>query len=90
MKFLFTALIALLCTTAFAQGGSPKSVHTDIIDKQVIPQDSAVRKGMLDNGMTYYVAKCQYPEKRAYCSRGQSISLALKAFILFYADMVCR
>jgi zinc protease len=66
MKFLFTALIALLCTTAFAQGGSPKSVHTDIIDKQVIPQDSAVRKGMLDNGMTYYVAKCQNPEKRAY------------------------
>ena len=66
MKFLFTALALLFCTSSFLRGDNNKSVRTDIIDKQVIPWDSAVRKGVLDNGLTYYVGRCADPEKRAY------------------------
>ncbi|WP_027455247.1 insulinase family protein [Xylanibacter brevis] len=40
--------------------------HQDKIDQQMIPADSTVRKGVLANGMTYYVCRCDNPEKRVY------------------------
>lgn len=36
------------------------------IDKQVIPEDTAVRKGVLNNGLTYYVCRNNKPEKQAF------------------------
>ena len=36
------------------------------IDKQVIPEDTAVRKGVLSNGLTYYVCRNDKPAKQAF------------------------
>ena len=58
MKLLITSLLAFFCCTAsYSQTKSSVFTHLDIIDKQVIPQDTAIRKGVLDNGLTYYVRK---------------------------------
>lgn len=50
--------------TAFSQEG--KGLNLAAIDKQVIPEDTAVRKGVLSNGLTYYVCRNDKPSKQAF------------------------
>jgi zinc protease len=52
MKRLFLTAAAIVAFVATAVG-------------QVIPADTAVRTGKLDNGMTYYVRSNAKPEKQA-------------------------
>ena len=71
MKLFFTALLALLSTTAFAQEEEEEApdfelAHADIIGQQEVPEDSAVRKGTLPNGLTYYIYPNTQPEKRVF------------------------
>ena len=76
MKFLITSLLSLLCTAAYSQTKSSDFVHLDVIDKQVIPMDTAIHKGVLDNGLTYYVSRCEKNSKQVYFNmlvRGGSI-----------------
>ena len=40
-------------------------LHSDIIDRQVIPADTSVRTGVLKNGLTYYVRRCTEPKEKA-------------------------
>lgn len=47
-------VLAMSSTAIFAQ-----------IEEQKVPEDTALRKGTLDNGLTYYVRKCSKPEKKA-------------------------
>ena len=46
---LLTLLLALVSIAGFPQAGNPVFSHLDEIDKQVIPEDTAVRKGVLPN-----------------------------------------
>ncbi len=39
-------------------------LHSDIIDQQVIPEDTSVRTGVLKNGLTYYVRRCTEPKEK--------------------------
>ena len=63
---LLTLLLALVSIAGFPQAGNPVFSHLDEIDKQVIPEDTAVRKGVLPNGLTYYVRSNNKPEKMAF------------------------
>lgn len=67
MKIFTCILLALLSSvTAFAEDTIRFHGRADLIDKQEIPTDTAFRTGVLDNGLTYYVAESKNPEKRAY------------------------
>ena len=67
MKIFPCILLALLSrVTAFAEDTIRFHGRADLIDKQEIPTDTAFRTGVLDNGLTYYVAESKNPEKRAY------------------------
>ena len=70
MKLLFTALLALFCTTAFSQEEEEEFkfelTHADIIGQQEIPEDITVHKGTLPNGLTYYIYPNTKPEKRVF------------------------
>lgn len=39
--------------------------HLELIDRQEIPADTSVRRGVLKNGLTYYVRRCTKPEEKA-------------------------
>ena len=69
MKQTFTSCLLMLwlavfCTPAFSQ--ETKGLNLTEIEKQVIPEDTAVRKGVLPNGLTYYVCKSNKPAKQAF------------------------
>lgn len=67
MKIFPCILLALLSSvTVFAEDTIRFHGRADLIDKQEIPTDTAFRTGVLDNGLTYYVAESKNPEKRAY------------------------
>ena len=67
MKIFPCILLALLSSvTMFAEDTIRFHGRADLIDKQEIPTDTAFRTGVLDNGLTYYVAESKNPEKRAY------------------------
>ncbi len=66
MKFFLSIVFTLVSIVAFSQEECTLFAHQDKIDQQVIPADSTVRKGVLANGMTYYVCRCDNPEKRVY------------------------
>lgn len=70
MKRLLNILITLLSLSAFAQetNDSLLMAHLDVIDRQEIPVDTSVRKGVLKNGLTYYVRRCTEPKERAHFS----------------------
>lgn len=53
--FLFLSACALMTVSVFAQGPQIQN----------LPNDPAVRKGQLENGMTYYIRHNDKPEKRA-------------------------
>ena len=54
-SILSVSLLAVLCSQAFAQ----------MDPMQPLPNDEAVRYGVLDNGMTYYIRANQEPKERA-------------------------
>lgn len=64
---LVTLLLSVLSTMAFPQGG--KVLNLEEIAKQAIPDvssDYVMRKGVLNNGLTYYVRRNDKPEKQAF------------------------
>ena len=63
-SYLFVLCLAAFCTPVFSQ--EAKGLNLAEIDKQVIPEDTAVRKGVLSNGLTYYVCKSNNPAKQAF------------------------
>ena len=67
MKLFFTLLLTLFSVSAFAQeqNDSLLMAHLDVIDRQEIPVDTSVRKGVLKNGLTYYVRRCTEPKEKA-------------------------
>ena len=67
MKYSFlTLLLAFVSITGFSQSGNSVFMHLQEIDNQVIPEDTTVRKGVLANGLTYYVRKNDNPKKQAF------------------------
>ena len=68
MRFLYFALVALLCTTSCTHSVDKEKIlaHAEEIEKQVLPLDTTVRTGVLSNGLTYYVCPNTEPEQRAY------------------------
>ena len=67
MKIFPCILLALLSSvTTFAEDTIRFHGRADLIDKQEIPTDTSFRTGVLDSGLTYYVAESKKPEKRAY------------------------
>lgn len=76
VKGLFAILLTLFSTMVFSQEERPVFAHLDEIDRQFIPVDTAVRKGVLDNGLTYYVLRHDNPKQKAFFQllvRGGSI-----------------
>lgn len=63
-RYYILVLLVFAAMMAFAQGGS--GLDLTAIDKQVIPEDTAVRKGVLSNGLTYYVCRNDKPSKQAF------------------------
>ena len=61
---LLTLLLIVFSTLAFSQ--ERKGLKLEEIDMQMIPEDTAVRKGVLANGLTYYVRKNDNPKKQAF------------------------
>lgn len=66
MKFFLSIIFTLVSIVAHSQEECTTFSHQDKIDQQVIPEDSTVRKGILANGLTYYVCRCNIPENRVY------------------------
>ncbi|MCR4769832.1 MAG: insulinase family protein [Bacteroidaceae bacterium] len=54
---IISLLLNLFSSSAYSQSNNSVSNHIDEIDKQLIPDDSTVYKGVLNNGLTYYVIK---------------------------------
>ncbi len=66
MNRLYFTLVALLINVlVLAQSGSRTYLHADAIDRQVIPEDTALRTGTLGNGFTYYVIRNSNTAHRA-------------------------
>lgn len=63
-RYYILVLLVFAAMMAFAQGGS--GLNLAAIDKQMIPEDTAVRKGVLSNGLTYYVCRNDKPAKQAF------------------------
>ena len=63
-QFYILALLIFATMTAFSQEG--KGLNLAEIDKQVIPEDTAVHMGVLSNGLTYYVCRNDKPAKQAF------------------------
>ena len=66
MKLKTTLLLVFAFACSFVQAMKPVSTHMDEIEQQLIPEDTAVRKGVLANGLTYYVRKNDNPRKQAF------------------------
>ncbi len=65
MKTIPTILLCLFCIPCFAQEDVVLT-HFDAIEQQQIPEDTALRRGVLPNGLTYYVRRCEKPENRVF------------------------
>lgn len=66
MKRILFQLALLTWGTMAALSQEGSGLNLAEINKQVIPEDTAVRKGVLDNGLTYYVRRNDKPEKQAF------------------------
>lgn len=69
MKKMTIRLLAMLWLTAVgtpAFSQEAKGLNLSEIEKQVLPEDTAVRKGTLSNGLTYYVYRNDKPAKQAF------------------------
>lgn len=64
-----SALLLSLPLASYAQNNSvvqkQSYVHTDIIDQQTLPADTALRQGVLENGFTYYVIRNDKEKNRS-------------------------
>lgn len=65
MKLIVSIYLSALCATGLAQQ-NVAFTNMDVIDRQKIPEDTALRRGVLDNGLTYYVRRCELPENRVF------------------------
>ena len=68
-RIIISILTCLVCCSMYAQtkyAEYPVFKHSDLIDQQTIPQDTALRKGVLDNGLTYYVYSSKNVANRAF------------------------
>ena len=65
MKTIQTIFLYLFCIPCFAQEDAVFT-HFDAIEQQQIPEDTALRRGVLPNGLTYYVRRCEKPENRVF------------------------
>ena len=65
MKLIVSIFLSALCATGLAQQ-NVAFTNMDVIDRQAIPEDTALRRGVLDNGLTYYVRRCELPENRVF------------------------
>ena len=63
-KLMLTALFLFAATMTWAQ---------DMSQIPQLPIDPAVRKGVLPNGLTYYIRHNEWPEKRAYFYIAQNV-----------------
>ena len=78
MKNLLTKLLlSLLCLSATLSARAQMDMGMDLgALMQMMPQlktDPAVRKGQLDNGLTYYIRHNAWPEERAYFYIAQNV-----------------
>ena len=62
LPHIFLAVAALFLGTTALWGQTPQ---VDLSLDAALPQDPAVRVGLLDNGMTYYIRENSHPENRA-------------------------
>jgi zinc protease len=63
MKSIFTALLLLISCTATAQ----EALNSNALNLEVeIPKDEAVIRGVLDNGLQYYIKENAKPKNAAY------------------------
>jgi zinc protease len=65
-RFMFSTLVLALSLVAVAQ------------QPQMLPIDSAVRVGKLDNGLTYYIRHNEYPKQRAEFHIAQAVGAILE------------
>lgn len=65
MKTIQTIFLYLFCIPCFSQENVVLT-HFDAIEQQQIPEDTALRHGVLPNGITYYVRRCEKPENRVF------------------------
>ena len=65
-KFILSTLVLALSLVAVAQ------------QPQMLPIDSAVRVGKLDNGLTYYIRHNEYPKQRAEFHIAQAVGAILE------------
>ena len=65
-KLILSTLVLVLSLTAIAQ------------QPQILPIDSAVRVGKLENGLTYYIRHNEYPKQRAEFHIAQAVGAILE------------
>lgn len=62
---ILSVLLNLFSISAYSQNNNSVFNHLDDIDKQVIPDDSTVYMGVLNNGLKYYVIENDAQEQQA-------------------------
>lgn len=72
-KFFLTTLLSLLCLSLWAEVNSGQAPAVT-----PLPQDSALRYGKLDNGLTYYVRKNSFIPGRASFYIAQNVGSILE------------
>src|SRR5438094_3315562 len=81
LRFITGSIAAVvLSASAALQGQAPAPSTPAFSLKDAVPFDTAIHKGTLSNGLTYYVRENKHPEKRV------SMRLAVKAGSLNEAD----
>lgn len=65
VRFLKTSCAMMIVGTALLLSCNDKKVSTEDLSKKVLPLDSAVLTGTLENGLKYYIRQNKNPEKRA-------------------------
>src|SRR5260370_25692486 len=81
LRFLIGAVTVVVLSASAALYGQAQPPSTPAFNlKDAVPFDTAIHKGTLPNGLTYYVRQNKHPEKRV------SMRLAVKAGALNEAD----
>src|SRR5437773_444361 len=80
-RLLLASITAVVLSASAALQGQTQPALTPAFNlKDAVPFDTAIHKGKLPNGLTYYVRRNGHPEKRV------SMRLAVKAGSLNEAD----
>ncbi|HEV3142223.1 MAG TPA: pitrilysin family protein, partial [Vicinamibacterales bacterium] len=81
LRFIIGSIAALVLATSTALQGQTQAPPAGTFNlKDDVPFDTAIHKGKLPNGLTYYVRQNKHPEKRV------SMRLAVKAGSVNEAD----